>query len=261
MGPSIAESAVTSDLLKEAGYEYTMQWPCDDQPIYIKTRSGPLLNIPYPVEMNDVGICVRRHHTGREFAEMITDQFDEMLEQSEKQPLVYCISLHPFIVGQPFRMRPFREALRHIADHRDDVWLTQPGDIAAHVKSLMPAWSQGASTGSPRLVDSRTLLEGVRGILRSTTRRRPRWRNVTVCERDQLGEHSGWSRRARAAALGTRRSLSRRGALLVTTLGSGSSRTRRRLSWNSRLLRRSGLSGVCRNTSGDRPSRSHWRPW
>lgn len=136
MGPSIAESAVTSDLLKEAGYNYTMQWPCDDQPIYIKTRSEPILNIPYPVEMNDVGIFVRRHNTGREFAEMMIDQFDEMLEQSAKQPLVYSISLHPFLVGQPFRMRPLREALKHIAERRDDVWLTQPRHIASHIASL-----------------------------------------------------------------------------------------------------------------------------
>jgi len=44
--------------------------------------------------------------TGRQFAEMIVDQFEELLEQSERQPLVYALSLHRFIVGQPFRLRP-----------------------------------------------------------------------------------------------------------------------------------------------------------
>lgn len=144
MGPSIAESAVTSDLLKEAGYDYTLQWPCDDQPIWIRTRSGPLLNIPYPVEMNDVGIFVRRHNTGREFAQMMIDQFDEMLDQSAKQPLVYSISLHTFLVGQPFRMRPLREALQHIAAHRDDVWLTRPEAVAKHVMALPPGVVPGS---------------------------------------------------------------------------------------------------------------------
>ena len=115
MGPYIAESAVTSDLLQEAGYRYTLQWPCDDQPIWIKTRKGKILNIPYPVEMNDVGVFVRRHNTGRQFAEMMIDQFDEMLSQSQSAPLVYSVSLHTFLVGQPFRIGPLREALSHIA--------------------------------------------------------------------------------------------------------------------------------------------------
>lgn len=143
MGPYIAETSVTSDLLEEAGYRYTLQWPCDDQPIWIKTRAGRILNIPYPVEMNDVGVFVRRHNTGRQFAEMITDQFDEMLRQSESAPLVYSISLHTFLVGQPFRIGPLREALTHIAKHRDDVWLAKPEDVAKHVESLPPGTVPG----------------------------------------------------------------------------------------------------------------------
>ena len=37
---------------------------------------------------------------------MIVDQFDEMIEQSEQQPLVRSVALHPFICGQPFQLRP-----------------------------------------------------------------------------------------------------------------------------------------------------------
>ena len=33
MGPYFAQSAVTLDLLKEAGYDYVLDWPADDQPI------------------------------------------------------------------------------------------------------------------------------------------------------------------------------------------------------------------------------------
>ncbi len=45
------------------------------------------------------------------------------------------IALHPYIVGQPHRLRPLREALAHIAGHRDRIWLTTAGEIAAHIES------------------------------------------------------------------------------------------------------------------------------
>jgi allantoinase len=43
---------------------------------------------------------------------------EELLEQSERQPLVYALSLHGFIVGQPFRLRPVRQAIKHCVEHK-----------------------------------------------------------------------------------------------------------------------------------------------
>jgi peptidoglycan/xylan/chitin deacetylase (PgdA/CDA1 family) len=145
LGPGLAESPVTLDLLKEAGYRYVMDWPLDDQPVWMKTRSGPILSVPYPIELNDLPALVNRHHTGRQFAEMITDQFDEMLEQSKKYPLVCSIALHPFIIGQPFRLRAFRDALRHIMARQDELWITTPGEIARYCTSLPNGTIPGAN--------------------------------------------------------------------------------------------------------------------
>ena len=137
MGPGALESNVTPDLLKEAGYTHLLDWPFDDQPIWMRTRSGPLLSVPYPMELNDAGTLVWRDHSGREFADMIVDQFEEMAEASEKQPLVFALALHGFIVGQPFRLRPLRQAIRHCVDKgRDRVWFTRAGDIAKYCVGL-----------------------------------------------------------------------------------------------------------------------------
>jgi allantoinase len=144
LGPGLAESRVTPDLLKEAGYRYVMDWPVDDQPIWMKTRAGPILSVPYPTELNDLPAMLTRHHTARQFAEMITDQFDEMLEQSKKYPLVFSVALHPFIIGQPHRLRAFRGALRHIMARRDELWLTTPGDIARYCAALPPGTIPGS---------------------------------------------------------------------------------------------------------------------
>jgi allantoinase len=146
MGPGAVESNVTPDLLKECGYTYLLDWPFDDQPIWMRTRSGPLLSVPYPLELNDAGTLVMRDHSGREFADMIVDQFEELLERSEKQPLVFALSLHGFIVGQPFRLRPLRLAIKHCVEHKfkEQVWFTRAGDIAQYCFSMKPGIIPGS---------------------------------------------------------------------------------------------------------------------
>ena len=136
LGPWIAESRVTPDLLKEQGYTYLLDWCQDDQPIWMRTRAGPILSVPYPQELNDIPAIAVRRTDARAFADMIIDNFDEMLEQSRAQPLVMGIALHAYILGQPFRLRHLRRALQHIVARRSEVWLTTSGAIAAHVAAL-----------------------------------------------------------------------------------------------------------------------------
>jgi allantoinase len=145
MGPGAYETAHTPDLLKEAGFTYLMDWPMDDQPVWLRTRSGPLLSIPYPIELNDSQIIIHRKQDGREFCDMIVDQFDEMIEQCVAHPLVMNISVHPNIFGQPFRLRNLRLALQHCLQHthRDRVWLTRPGEIASYCLTLPPGTIPG----------------------------------------------------------------------------------------------------------------------
>src|SRR5204862_267119 len=146
MSPWLSNSAATMDLLQEAGYRYVMDWTMDDQPIWIRTRKGRLLAIPYPIEVHDTRGIVWYHYTADEFAEMIVDQFDELLAQSARQPLVCPISLHPFVIGRPYRLRRLRRALQHILGHGERVWLTRPRDICAHVESLPPGVVPGSAT-------------------------------------------------------------------------------------------------------------------
>jgi len=135
--PWISHSHLTPDLLAEAGYKYLLDWCMDDQPVWFRCRGGRrILAVPYPQELNDIPAIVARKAGAREFADMIVDQFDEMIELSEKRPLVMGIALHAYIVGQPYRLRHLKRALRHIARHRNDVWLTTPGAIARHCRDL-----------------------------------------------------------------------------------------------------------------------------
>jgi allantoinase len=136
LGPWISQSHLTPDLLAEAGYDYLLDWCMDDQPIFMRTRAGPILAVPYPQEINDIPMIVGRKIEGPAFAEMIIDHFDEMLAQSAHEPLVMGVALHPYIVGQPHRLKHLRRALAHIAAQRDKIWLTRAGEIASHVRAL-----------------------------------------------------------------------------------------------------------------------------
>ncbi|MEM6339967.1 MAG: polysaccharide deacetylase family protein [Pseudomonadota bacterium] len=129
LSPWIAESHATPDLLAEAGYAYTLNWCMDDQPVWMHTRVGPLLSIPYPQEVNDIPSIVARKDNAATFADMIIDTFDEMRAQSVQQSLVMGIALHPYIIGQPFRLRHLRRALTHIRSQHDKVWLTRAGEV------------------------------------------------------------------------------------------------------------------------------------
>ena len=144
MSPWLSQSETTLDLLSEAGYHYNMDWCWDDQPIWMKTRNGRILGMPYPVELNDNRAIVLHKMTPSQYADCIIDNFDEMLEQSVHQPLVFPISLHTFVVGQPFRIRQLRRALKYITDQRDKIWLTRPGDICRHIESLEPGIVPGS---------------------------------------------------------------------------------------------------------------------
>lgn len=130
LGPWISQSRVTPDLLAEGGYDYLLDWTTDDQPVWMATRGGGrILSIPYPQDLNDIPAIVARHETADAFCRAICDGFDEMLAQSARQPLVFAVALHPYIVGRPHRLRPLRAALQAIA-HHPGTWWTTPGAIA-----------------------------------------------------------------------------------------------------------------------------------
>jgi peptidoglycan/xylan/chitin deacetylase (PgdA/CDA1 family) len=148
LSPWIAESRTTPDLLAEAGYRYTMNWCADDAPVWMRTSAGPLLAVPYPQEVNDIPAIVARRESAEAFARMIADDFEERLRQVQADglPQVMGIALHPYIVGQPHRLRVLRRALALIAQARGDVWITTAGAVFDHVAGL-PA---GTVPGCPK---------------------------------------------------------------------------------------------------------------
>jgi hypothetical protein len=138
LSPGVNPSNVTPDLLQEAGYRYILDWPMDDQPVWMRTRKGRILSLPYPQEVNDIPMIVLHHGTAEAFADMIIGNYNEMQRQSRRQSLVYGIALHAFIVGQPFRLQALRRAFEQMRKADAGSWFTTTGAIADHFTAVVP---------------------------------------------------------------------------------------------------------------------------
>lgn len=140
LSPYLTPSDKTPDLLAQSGYEYLLDWGlCDEQPVWMDTDHGKILSVPYPIELNDQPAIVGRRLTASGYADTIIDQFDELMRVSRDQPVVFPISLHTFVMGQPYRMAQLRRALDHIMARRDEIWVTRPVDVARYYRSLPKA--------------------------------------------------------------------------------------------------------------------------
>jgi peptidoglycan/xylan/chitin deacetylase (PgdA/CDA1 family) len=114
LGPGLTETWDTPDILAEQGYEYVCDWVLDDQPVVLKTKSKPLISIPYTQECNDVAMMLIQHHTASEYKNRAIDQFEQLYFDSETSARVMALVAHPYIMGAPHRLRYFREALEHM---------------------------------------------------------------------------------------------------------------------------------------------------
>jgi peptidoglycan/xylan/chitin deacetylase (PgdA/CDA1 family) len=127
-GPLQSKTERTPDLMAEAGLIYHSDWFHDDQPFPLKVKSGRMVSVPYTLELNDFPLF-RANFEGEDFVQMIKDQFDVLYAEGEASGKVMCISLHPFLIGQPHRIRYLDEALSYVLSH-DGVWRTTGDEIA-----------------------------------------------------------------------------------------------------------------------------------
>ena len=134
LSPAKSESANTLALLGEAGLDYVCDWVNDDMPYPMQTPAKTLHAMPHPIDIDDHTILVQNHHTEDDFRDQLCDQFDLLYRESATQGgRVMAISLHPWVIGQPYRIGALEQALKHIMAHRG-VW-------AATGSEILDAWT------------------------------------------------------------------------------------------------------------------------
>jgi len=124
LGPGLTETWETPDILAEEGYEYVCDWVLDDQPVFIKTRTRPLMNVPYTQECNDVAMIAVQHHQASEYRDRAIAQFDQLYADAHDSARIMALVGHPYLMGVPHRFRYFKEALEHIQSRPGVVFWT-----------------------------------------------------------------------------------------------------------------------------------------
>lgn len=130
IGPFLSETFETPNILAEMGIEYLCDFTCDDEPIQFKTRTGSLIGMPYSIELNDVPAILDLGQSGKDFGDMLIDQFDVLYEEGKERPRFMPFVTHSFLAGQPFRAKHLQRALEYICSH-SDVWYPTGDEVNA----------------------------------------------------------------------------------------------------------------------------------
>jgi len=123
LGPGLTETWETLDILAEEGIEYVSDWVNDDQPYEIRTTAGPLVSVPYTIELNDIPMMVIQHHTSDAWVQRCKDQFDRLYAEGARNPRVMALAVHPYNSGVPHRIKYF-EAVYDYMRKKKGVWFT-----------------------------------------------------------------------------------------------------------------------------------------
>ena len=124
LGPGLTETWETPDHLVEEGYDYVCDWVLDDQPVWLKTRTKPIVNVPYTQECNDVAMMLIQHHKASEYYERAIDQFEQIYEDAEGSARIMAIVQHPYIVGAPHRLKYVRKFFEQVRSKPDVLFWT-----------------------------------------------------------------------------------------------------------------------------------------
>ncbi len=128
LGPGLHETLDTLDYLAEAGFKYVCDFPMDEQPVAMSTSTTPIVAMPYSLELSDLPMMVVHQHESRVWLERVTDQFDRLYQEGATQPRVMSMSVHPYIMGTPHRIKYFEAAYDHMLKH-ENVWFTTAEEI------------------------------------------------------------------------------------------------------------------------------------
>jgi allantoinase len=120
LGPGLTETYETPDLLAEAGIQYVGDWVYDDEPTEIATAHGPLVTLPYTVELNDIPIMLVQHHRADELLHRAIDQFERLYREGASRAKFLSIAIHPYISGVPHRIK-YLEAFLEFARGKEGV--------------------------------------------------------------------------------------------------------------------------------------------
>ena len=140
LSPGLRESVDTPDVLRALGVEYVCDWVVDDLPLWITTKNGPLIAMPYNLEVNDSIIYAVEKHASPEMYRRVTDTVAAFESELAHNPRVMALGLHPHLIGVPHRIGYLESMLDDLLARDDTIFMTG---------SKIADWFVAADTGNP----------------------------------------------------------------------------------------------------------------
>jgi peptidoglycan/xylan/chitin deacetylase (PgdA/CDA1 family) len=129
VSPGKIQSERTPELLKASGIEYQCDWVNDDMPYRFATQAGDLWSVPLSTELEDRFVILDNLHPESSWADQVCDAADFLLAEADEQGgRMLGLTLHPWLMGQPHRIRHLERVLDHLsADRR--IWSVGAGEM------------------------------------------------------------------------------------------------------------------------------------
>lgn len=138
ISPRCTPSQNTSGLLAEAGFAWHGDVFDADVPYRLATSSGPLMAVPFTMEVNDMPLYIRY---GNE-PEAFTRNLQRILENGAaipRKPFCLDLTVHAHVFGRPFGAIEFAKSLNIARQHQATTWLTDHGTLADQFSNLNQA--------------------------------------------------------------------------------------------------------------------------
>jgi peptidoglycan/xylan/chitin deacetylase (PgdA/CDA1 family) len=138
LSPGLRETVDTADMLKRLGLDYVCDWVVDDRPSWMRTTAGPLIAMPYNLEINDSIIyAIERHATG-EMARRLEFTFRRFERECRDSAIVLAIGLHPHLISVPHRIHEL-DAMLDLLAGSTEVGFFTGSELADWYRAAVPA--------------------------------------------------------------------------------------------------------------------------
>ncbi|WP_439532752.1 polysaccharide deacetylase family protein [Polymorphobacter sp.] len=145
LGPGLRQTVDTLDLLAGHGLRYCCDWVLDDLPVWMKTRHGPMIGLPYSLEINDSVIYAVEKHRSAEMHDRLVSTLETFASELAQGPRIVTLGLHPHLIAVPHRFIWFERMLDLLCARPDTLFMTG---------SQIADWFEAASDPAERAAAS-----------------------------------------------------------------------------------------------------------
>jgi len=151
LGPGLSETGHTPDFLKQEGIDFLHDWVLDDLPVWMRTRHGPLVALPYTLELNDVPMYAVQNCSSDEMLKRVKATLAVYEQEMTNQVRIMTFGLHPHIVGVPHIAHYFEQVLDLLLSRDDTVFVNSStmGDWFIQADGTHGAAVAGFNDGAP----------------------------------------------------------------------------------------------------------------